>query len=715
MKARWSLDRLLPLVFGLVAISIICQPLVPIGTAAQPEDVEAVSSPSPLAEEAGGNSETFLSRSETDEQRVPPQQENREVDKPVDKKTREIVNHDDQFDGQRSVPRGQEEKDLARESGGFEDSSGLDEFPPGAGGDNVDDDAASTTEGGGYGDEKSDDEGDSDGDEGAESPDPHANHHRNFSESDVVHLTPADWQAARMQNKYILLLFYTDNGRASTAFRPYFAKAATALKEDGNAAVLAKMDFHDGGDIAAEFGVDQDPALVWFDHGTAREYTGSVTSEDIVQWVKKKSEAMLTTISTKEELTEFLGKYPAAVVGYFTEFKGDAWNVFCEFAKEDDTLTFGQTNNAEVAAAVNIISEAPAVVVIKHEDEKWVLFDGKFEYDDLYNFFLGNKMPLVSTYSAEIADKLFLSPIQRQVVLFAPREKTGVYMPIFKEACKFLKGDVLCVYVDNDDEEAAHVLVYFETPKDEVKVFGYVGGGAGAKHSFDEDMTVEKLTAFAKNISDMRPPSSHYTSQPVPEDNNGDVTEVVGQTFEEIVLDETKDVFLKAYAPWCQHCKDLVPTFNKLGAAFRDVPSVVIAKIDATANEHPRLQTLGYPTLLFFKADQKSKTPVVFQGERSLENLIAFVRREASIPFTLPTDSDAEWEEHRGLESVAESDEADESTTEAESHEYTSRSVEMPPSKASSSSRADPNEGSCASRDNDDGVCRAPSDAEQQS
>jgi hypothetical protein len=32
---------------------------------------------------------------------------------------------------------------------------------------------------------------------------------------------------------------------------------------------------------------------------------------------------------------------------------------------------------------------------------------------------------------------------------------------------------------------------------------------------------------------------------------DGDVLVVVGKNFEEIVLDETKDVLLEVYAPWC--------------------------------------------------------------------------------------------------------------------------------------------------------------------
>jgi protein disulfide-isomerase A1 len=60
---------------------------------------------------------------------------------------------------------------------------------------------------------------------------------------------------------------------------------------------------------------------------------------------------------------------------------------------------------------------------------------------------------------------------------------------------------------------------------------------------------------------------------------------VVGTTFEAIVMDSSKDVLVKYYAPWCGHCKSLAPVWEELGQHYADNSDLVIAKFDATANE----------------------------------------------------------------------------------------------------------------------------------
>merc|ERR1712055_332788 len=76
-----------------------------------------------------------------------------------------------------------------------------------------------------------------------------------------------------------------------------------------------------------------------------------------------------------------------------------------------------------------------------------------------------------------------------------------------------------------------------------------------------------------------------------------------------------KNVLVEFYAPWCGHCKQLVPIWDKLGEKYQDHPDIVIAKMDSTANELEEIKVEGFPTIKLIKAG--SNEIVDFDGERT--------------------------------------------------------------------------------------------------
>uniref|UniRef100_A0A5F8HBW9 protein disulfide-isomerase n=1 Tax=Monodelphis domestica TaxID=13616 RepID=A0A5F8HBW9_MONDO len=99
---------------------------------------------------------------------------------------------------------------------------------------------------------------------------------------------------------------------------------------------------------------------------------------------------------------------------------------------------------------------------------------------------------------------------------------------------------------------------------------------------------------------------------------------LVEKNFEEVAFDEKKNVFVEFYAPWCGHCKQLAPIWDKLGETYKDHESIVIAKMDSMANEVEAVKVHCFPTLKFFPASA-DRTVIDYNVERTLEGFKKFL------------------------------------------------------------------------------------------
>ncbi|XP_075257187.1 thioredoxin domain-containing protein 5-like [Convolutriloba macropyga] len=94
------------------------------------------------------------------------------------------------------------------------------------------------------------------------------------------------------------------------------------------------------------------------------------------------------------------------------------------------------------------------------------------------------------------------------------------------------------------------------------------------------------------------------------------------------------DVFVMFYAPWCGHCKKLMPTWEKLAENYLHYVSIRITRIDCTNNKEScaKYKVKGFPTLMYFR---KGKDIGGYAGARDYESLRDYVENKL-IQIVLP-------------------------------------------------------------------------------
>lgn len=444
-------------------------------------------------------------------------------------------------------------------------------------------------------------------------------------EEKVLVLKTSNFDEAIAEFKFLLVEFYAPWCGHCKSLAPEYAKAAAQLSEEGSDVRLAKVDATEETKLAEKYEVRGYPTIKFFRDGVPVEFQGGRQAADIVNWLKKKTGPPAASVEDVAAVKAMTEKDDVVIVGFFKNQESDAAKAFLEVAATNDDIPFAVTSAEAVFAEYKISGEA--VVVLKNFDEGRNDLTADLSTDNIKSFVSENSMPTVIEFTQESAQKIFGGEVKNHLLLFVSKgdAKFDSLITEYKGAATVFKGKVLFIYINTDDEDNQRILEFFGMKTADCPSYRYINLGEDMTKYKPEsdDITAEALKTFVQGVLDGKI-APHLMSEDVPEDwNKNPVKVLVGKNFNEVAKDQTKDVFVEFYAPWCGHCKQLAPIWDELGEKFKDREDIVVAKMDSTANEVADVKVQSFPTLKFFP--KGSNEVVEYNGERTLEALSKFL------------------------------------------------------------------------------------------
>jgi protein disulfide isomerase len=360
-------------------------------------------------------------------------------------------------------------------------------------------------------------------------------------------------------------------------------------------------------------------------------YDGARQFEPLKAWVLKKTGPPLVSIKSTQELTELIDRNrqdgTSILVAYFNREDSPNRVLFKQVAEGPlfDDFAFAEiiTGNQEVTKELGDNLNKEGVVMVRPFDNERLRSE---DFSKIKEWAVSEGYPLVD--EIEKTFKRFPKETKQTVgVLFIDKSVARDH-PQFVQVsnlAKKLKGKVAFVYAEGEDYRPFAKNLGIDTSKglpqlaltdvDHALNYPYRG-------TLQSD-EIEKWIHKVQNGS-VKP---HMKSQAKPLVNDQSVKIVVGDTFNEIVMDESKDVLLEYYATWCGHCKTFSPEYIKLSNKVSHLGNLVIAKIEGDENDTP-VKVEGFPTIYFFPSGKKN-SPIKYEGPLSAKPVFDFIKKHA--------------------------------------------------------------------------------------
>jgi len=318
--------------------------------------------------------------------------------------------------------------------------------------------------------------------------------------------------------------------------------------------------------------------------------------------------------------------------------------------------------------------EGTGIALFKKFDEKKASLNGEFTIEQLKAFINERAVPLFNLFVGN--SKVFSYDTKVHVFVFSTPDDQPRVEKLVRDTAEPFRAKAIFSFVDVEAASSARICEYFQVTKENtplVFLFNLTDQGVKKFRPDSVPSDPETLAAFINSFFSGKVEPFLKTEEPVAYDGKG-VRVLCGKDHDSVLSDKSKFIFVEYYAPWCGHCQKLAPEWEKLGAHFEGRDDILIAKMDAAANEVPSVNIFGFPTLNMYTKDDNL---IAYRGDRTFEALLTFVTSVLDGTYTPPAEEEEEeddyiieGEDYEGEEGDEEDEEEAEDAEEEGDHDH---------------------------------------------
>jgi len=446
-------------------------------------------------------------------------------------------------------------------------------------------------------------------------------------EDGIAVLTESDFEYAFARFRYVVVQFYT--GSLTNEIQDHYAHTAQNVAEVIPEVTFCKFNVTNKIKYLDAYQLHKFPTLKFFikSKEDPRDYKGNGNTEDIITWLRKELDSLTIKVTSNEELEKVVSEKQN--VGFYVGSKSSAaYQSFLGVLPSFDDVAFVTSDDTAFNEHFGV--KGNMFVMSRNHGEEKNFFKGEFSVQALKKFIETYKLPLFipeKEMTREYMDKK-----HRDVAFFIKDSDEGSEgEEVFKSIAKEFREKLGFTIVSTRSPLGYLYTGLFQLKDVKLPVAAILrSSDKRQRYILDRDVTPKNLKIFLENFfRDNLIPLTKSASVPLDE-YDGDVRVVVQKNYKEVVLDESNDVMIEFYSPYCSYCTRFAPTYAAFATAVKDVENLIIAKIDATKNQVEDVGLRGYPSVLFYPRGKKGE-PVDYIGPRTQEGLIEFIKEQGTV------------------------------------------------------------------------------------
>ncbi|XP_010748766.1 protein disulfide-isomerase [Larimichthys crocea] len=444
----------------------------------------------------------------------------------------------------------------------------------------------------------------------------------------ILQLKKGNFRRALRKHKQLLVHFYAPLSAEGHRITEAFEGAAAELQ--GSDFKLAVIDVTKEKDLVKELNATGLPSIRLYlsgDKDNPVDCPAPQSSASILTWLGRRAGSAADLIIS--DLSQLDASEELTVVGFFQELNSEYVGVFYAAAIDLPDVTFVVTQDNEVINKYGLTYDVVLLLKKSKLIQAYKMMP-QTSKEELIIFVTVYQMDPVTEYTGKTATQILTAPVLNHALLFVNKSSADfkdIYSA-FNTAANAFRLKILFVWVNVDEPRNGRIMEYFRVGAFEAPIIRLVNLTDHVTYHLPSDtLDVETIKKFCQSYLEGKA-KPKMQSEPIPDGwDTQPVKQLVGMTLEKVVFNPNKTVFVLFYLPYSQESRALFPLWEELAEALKEREDVVVARIDASANDINLSMHGSYPSLCLFPALYAERM-VVYPGKRKVKDLIKFLDKE---------------------------------------------------------------------------------------